>query len=416
MPRNRQLSLIAVFASVAVAVTVAANACPFCPRTDAPLSEKLAESDVACVVKFLESKQGEKLSMETTLFEVIKLMRPGNDLKPKSQIMTTFGVTAKKGDLFILMGQKKEDFMEWSIPIPMDELGSEYRYLMKAPSPELPTIERLPYFLTFLDNKIPIISNDAFVEFARAKFEDVEQLAPKISRETVRRWLEDPNPQMDVRRAFYGMLLGLCGNDDDAAYLEQKILAPIDPTKNRLGIEGAMGGYLLLKGRPGLQTLVKAKLDVLPADLPNDDSRLVDLDALRTTMGFLWDYRRSQFSRDELCAVMRRYLQWPQFADMAVVDLARWKDWTPLDHLIKAYGHAPWDSRSAKEKIIGYALSCRKDVPKTPGAELPAHAIKAQKFLDSLDPEFVQSVRQMIGGLPAVQNTSATSNARGNDE
>jgi hypothetical protein len=408
MPRNRRLSLIALCASIAV--TIQANACPYCPRTDSTLSEKLAESDAACVVKFLDSKQGEELSMETTRFEVVKLMRPGLDLKEKSQFTTPFGVTGREGDLFILIGQMKEGSIEWNLPIPVDsELLTEFIYLKNAPAPELPANERLPYFLKFLDSPNTTVSNDAFGEFSKARFEDVEQLSPKISRAKVRSWLEDPNPQLDVRRAFYGMLLGLSGNDDDARYLERRILAPIDPTKNRFGIDGMMGGYLLLTGQRGLQLLISKKVDSLRDDLSNDDIRLVDLNALRTTISFIWDYRRTQFGRDELCAAMRRFLDWPQVADLAVIDLARWKDWTPLDHLIAAYGREPWDSRSAKEKIVAYALSCRKDAQAAAGSALPAHAIKAQKFLDNLEPEFVQSVRRMTGGLSAVSIEPAAS-------
>lgn len=397
MPGNRQISLMASFGSVVVAVALA-NACPYCPPTDATMSQKLAESDTACVVKFLDSKNGEELSMQTTSFEVAKLMKTKDSLKVGSKITAPFGVTGKKGDFFLLMGQLKDDEMEWNLPTSMDaELWSEYRYLLNAPSTEQPQAERLTYFLKYLDNKNTTISNDAFGEFARASFQDVEQLAPKLSREKIRGWLDDPDPQLIVRRAFYGMLLGLCGNDDDAAYLERKILAPIDPSKIRLGIEGLMGGYLLLKGPAGLEMLMQKKVDSLPANLVNDDPRIDDLNALRMTVSFLWDYRQGQFTKDSLRAVMRRFLDWPQFADMAIVDLARWKDWTPLDQLIKGYGREPWDTRSAKEKVVAYALSCRKDVPKSGNGELPPHAVKAQKFLDSLDPDFVKSVRLMIG-------------------
>jgi len=412
MPGNRQVSLIAFVACAIVAVTLAVQACPYCPPTDPPLSQKLAESDSACVVKFLDSKNGEELSMQTTTFQVVKNLPVKDELIVGSKITTPYGVTAEPGDHFLLMGQIKVGSMEWNLPIALDDLGSEHNYILKAPALERPPVERLAYFLKYLDSQNSTISNDAFGEFARARFEDVEQLAPQLSREKVRSWVEDPNPQLDVRRAFYGMLLGLCGNDDDAVYLEQKILAPIDPDKNRLGIEGLMGGYLLLRGQAGLSTLIKKELDSLPSKLSGDDPRIVDLNAMRTTLSFLWDFRRSQFTERSLRAAMRRFLDWPEFAEQAIIDLARWKDWTPLDRLIAAYGQEPWETRSAKEKIVAYMLSCRKDVPKTAGNELPAHAIKAQKFLDSLDPEFVQSVKQMTSGPLSVPRTTAKAKSR----
>jgi hypothetical protein len=257
-----------------------------------------------------------------------------------------------------------------------------------------------------------VISNDAFGEFARAKFEDVEQLIPQLNRSAIRGWLEDPNPQLDVRRAFYGILLGLCGTREDADFLQRKILAPIDPQKNRLGIEGLMGGYLVLTGDAGLQVILKQKVNLLPADLPGDDPRFGDLNALRMTLNFLWDFRHRQFPEESLRSAMRLYLDRPQFADLAIVDLARWKDWTPLDQLIKAYGTQPWETASGKEKIVAYALSCRKDVPATPGGELPSQALKAQRFLDSLDPDFVEAVKR-AGGVPSIFKKSAAASDPG---
>ena len=403
MPGKWRFLLSSFFSLIVLTATFVVSACPYCPPTDATLSEKLAESDAACLVRFLSSKNGEELSMQTTTFQIMELMKPSLTYRIEGVIETPYGVTANNGDLFLLMGQKKDDAMEWSLPVEIDEVSREY--VRQAPSPEGSSQkERLAYFLKFLDVSNPVMSNDAFSEFARSKFEDVEQLRPRLSRVKIRKWLEDPNPQLIVRRAFYGMLLGLCGNNDDAQYLKQTILAPIKPDQNRIGIEGMMGGYLLLSGEEGLQTLIEQKIDAVPIDATSSDSRLVDLNGLRMTLSFLWDFRRSQFREESLRAAMRRYLDRPEFAELAVVDLARWKDWKPLDQLIAAYGHEPWETKSAKEKIVAYALSCRKDATSATVSEFPASAIKAQQFLDSLDPEFVQSVKRSSGGLtPAIK-------------
>lgn len=401
MPAKNPVSLIALAAGVLAVATLVVHACPYCPPTDATLSEKLADADTACIVRFLESKNGEQLSMQTTTFQIKQLMKPSNKFKVDDQIVVTFGVTANEGDTFLLMGQFKDDEMEWSLPIEIDEVSREY--VRQAPSPEVAKVDRLAYFFRFLDVANPVMSNDAFGEFARSDFEDVKLLIEKLSRDKVRvkvrKWLADPNPQLVVRRAFYGMLLGLCGNNDDAEYLKREILAPIDEAKNRIDIGGIMGGYLLLSGPPGLQMLLKEKIDSLPPDLPLDDPRISDVDALRTTIRFLWDYCHDQFSEESLRAAMRRYLNRPESADLAIIDLARWKDWASLDQLIDDYGKEPWETETAKAKIVAFALSCRKDANSASGADLPVHAAKAQKFLDGLDPAFVQSVKRSMGGV-----------------
>jgi hypothetical protein len=337
-------------------------------------------------------------------------MKPSEEYKIDAQIEVPIGVTGKEGDLFLLFGKKPEGTMEWSLPIEMNE--DSIAYVDQAPAPESRSkSERLVYFLNCLGNSNSIISNDAFSEFARAKMEDVQQMIEQLpehsdrktsrasARAKVRKWLNDPSPGLDVRRGFYGMLLGMCGTDDDATFLEQIIFAPIPADKNRYWIDGIMAGYLMLRGEAGLHLIVEKKIDSLPNDLPIDDPRLTDLNAVRSTLRFLWDYRRPQFSEESLRSAMRRYLDQPRFADLVVADLARWKDWSVLDRLTRAYGHAPWETRSAQEKIVLYALSCRKDVPPGVGEKLPAHAVKAQAFLDSLDPDFVKLVKQGVGGL-----------------
>ncbi|WP_010588539.1 hypothetical protein [Schlesneria paludicola] len=416
MPGIRQFwnigyALLVVTAMVATFSVV--YACPYCPPTDETLSEKLAAASDACVVKYVETKRGQELSQEETTFLVATALRTGQSIKKGDKVVVPFGVTADAGDLFLIMGQKVGGEREWSLPVRVDELGTEVEYVKKAPAPEsLPAPERLKYFLKYINSKNSLISNDAFGEFARAKFEDVAELAPSISRQDVRKWIEDPDPSQDPRRAFYSMLLGLCGNEEDADYMERKILAPIDPGKNRFWIDGMMGGYLMLRGERGLKLLLDKKLDSLPADISESDPRTEDVNALRVTLVFLWDYRRTQFPEETLRSAMRRCLKRPELAELVVIDLARWKDWDSLDTLISGYGQDPWESRAAKEKIVAFALSCRKHTEKSRDEKSLVYAQKAQKFLDSLDPEFVQSVKRSSGGPLARPEPTAKSAQR----
>ena len=402
MPRIWQFVEIALAVAGLATAVVVVQACPYCPPAEVTLSEKLAESDAAYVVKFLKATDGEDLSQQTTTFEAVKSLTSRGTYKKGDVIVTAFGVTGEPGDHFLLMGQNQQETMEWSLPIRLDELGSEAEYVRNAPPPEhQPVQDRLRYFLKHLNSKNLVISNDAFAEFSKAKFEDVQQLAADVSPVEVREWIEDPSPQFVVRRAFYGMLLGLCGNDNDADYLERKILAPIEHDQNRLWIDGVMGGYLLLRGQPGLQLLMEKKFQSLPTELPVDDPAFVDLNALRVSLVFLWDYRRAQFPESVLRVAMRKFLERPELAEIAIVDLDRWKDWTSLDQLIAAFGRDPWETRSAKEKIVIFALKCQKDAMKSANPELRPLAAKAQAFLDGLDPALVESAKRSIGGIPA---------------
>ena len=54
------------------------------------------------------------------------------------------------------------------------------------------------------------------------------------------------------------MMAGLCGQPEDAAVLERKIMT-LD-ADFRLGIEGVMAGYMLLRGEEGLKVLEDGKM------------------------------------------------------------------------------------------------------------------------------------------------------------
>lgn len=399
MPRIWRLLMATFAVMLSTVAAILVHACPYCPPTAAPLSQKLAEAKAVCVVEFLESKAGEQLSMESTSFNVLTALKGGDAYPRNKKIETNFGVTAQKGDQFLLMGKEVDGEMEWSLPDPLDELGLTVKYITNAPALEAPQLQRLEYYWKHLDSRTPLISNDAFGEFARARFEDVELLSAKLDRTAIRKWLEDPNEQLIVRRGFYGMLLGLCGNDNDADFLWKQILT-IPADQSRIGIDGVMGGYVLLRGEAGLKQLLDTKVDSLPFKMDVNDPRLTDLDAVRVTLKFLWDFRHGQYSEEVLRGAMRRFLDRPQYAELAIIDLARWKDWSVLDRLIASYGKDQWSSRSSKKKIIEFALQCQKSAGSSAEGQLATQSEKAKAFLNGLDPELVKAVKEMMGGFP----------------
>jgi hypothetical protein len=71
-------------------------------------------------------------------------------------------------------------------------------------------------------------------------------------RDAVRRWFTNPKtPQ--IRLGFYGLLLGLCGDADDARRLE--IILSKKSDQFRLGLDGMIFGYLLLEGNDGMKRI-----------------------------------------------------------------------------------------------------------------------------------------------------------------
>ncbi len=149
------------------------------------------------------------------------------------------------------------------------------------------------------------------------------------------------------------MMLGLCGKDDDALVLEKKIFEPT--TEFRLGIDGIMGGYLLLTGEKGLALLEEKKLADKKVPFSETYSAM---QALR----FLWQYADGKFEPERLRQSMRLLLDRPELADLVIADLARWKDWTVQERLMAMYGKDDYDIPSIKRAVVRYMLACSKDM------------------------------------------------------
>src|SRR5690606_10265525 len=201
-----------------------------------------------------------------------------------------------------------------------------FNYMKQAPSPEASPTERLAYFVRFLEFPDSLIANDAYAEFANAPYKDVITITDQIPVEKVREWIQDPEIA-PTRLGLYGMLLGLAGTETDAQLMREKIVEPAD--EFRLGIDGIMGGYLLLTGDKGLDVIDKEKL--LNEEVPFSETYAA-MQALR----FMWTYG-SGIEKPRLQQSMRILLARPELADLVIADLARWKDWTIIDRLMEIY-------------------------------------------------------------------------------
>ena len=374
---------VAIFAETAVAYAV--PGCPFCAPSKPPYSERIATCQAALEVKWVSIASDKTLENASTTFEVVKSYHSEAKFKEKDLVTINYARDGKPGELFLMLGFEKDGEMAWDDPI---SLRGEYlyAYIRKVPPPE--TADRLSFFLKFLEFPDADICADAYAEFSRASFKDVAALAPKLPRKKLREWLASDDPLIRVRLGLYGMMLGLCGDDTDAEFLEHLIMKLPEPDQPRFGVDGMMAGYILIRGEPGLQKLMEEKL----ADRRAED----DLMLIENALVFLRDYCPDRIPATVVCAAMRRFIDHPKLAANVVKHLARWKDWDSLDRLIAAYGKEPFDSNFGKQQIVIFALVCEKDGKAMSPQALPESAIKARQFLDGLDPRTVKMARGVI--------------------
>ena len=389
--------------------------CPFCSAPSLTLSEQLTQADAAVLAQWVDGKMPTEKSAGTTTYSIVEISRGPKDLKKDEKFTVPRYRAGKKGDLFMLFGTKDKE-IDWSSPLEVTE--TTYQYIVQAPSPETPTTKRLEYFLKFLEYSDQLVSNDAYGEFANAPYEDIVKVKGKMDRAKIAKWISSKETS-PTRMGLYGLLLGLCGNDDDVKMMESKIE---EQTQDfRLGIDGLISGYLLLTGEKGLETIDKSKLGDKKAPF---SETYAAMQALR----FMWTYGNGRISKERLRQSMRELLDRPELADLVVADLARWEDWSVQDRLMKLYGEGDYAIPSVKRAIVRYLLTAakvqppkvevaKKDDPKTdevkqdevkkddPAAikpkteELPAFALQARENLEKLkekDPKTVKEAERFF--------------------
>ncbi|MDA1016101.1 MAG: hypothetical protein O3A00_16800 [Planctomycetota bacterium] len=371
----RLLTCAMLLCSLSPAMSNLVLGCPFCPPAQQTLSEKFSDSDAVLLAQWVNSKRGSEGEQGQTTFSITQVAK-GDAAKFKPNTKHVFGRfrDGKVGDLFLLMGvESKQGGIEWDTPLEITETG--FQYMLQAPAGESPVVQRLSYFLKFLQYPDPMISNDAYMEFAKASYADVALIRDKLSAKKLREWIGSTEVAATTRRGLYGMMLGLCGGPDDAEFMRELIVKETDDF--RLGIDGVMGGYLLLVGDRGVDDIERTKLKRL--DIPFSETYSA-MQAIR----FIWDYGENQVSRDRLKVAMRVLLDQPKLAEIVIRDLARWKDWSVQDRLMTLFDTKGYDNRFTRRAIAAYMIAGTRDVPKDAAAKTPPHADAAKKHLMTL--------------------------------
>lgn len=359
-------------------------ACIGCsPTVTETQAELFHRSNVVLFGKWLRTNREDGQKPASTAFEISAIGKGKPDkYRPQQTVVLDRYIESSKGKTFLLIGSTEATgTLRWESAEPTSEAA--FNYLKNAPSPELPTHKRLPYYLEFLDSPEEYINQDAYNEFGLAPFEDVARIKDSIKPEKVRQWLADPDTPT-TRWGLYGVLLGLAGTPDDAELLLSKFAKPSDDF--RLGVEGIMSGYLMLVGERGLDIIEQTKLI-------DKAARFSETYAAMQTLRFVWKYMPGRIPAERLKASMRTLLDRPELADIVIADLARWEDWSVVDELVAMYDHKEFDIPGIKHAIIRYLLTCENSWKEADISEKPDYVATAQSALARIEQDDPKTVR-----------------------
>jgi hypothetical protein len=216
----------------------------------------------------------------------------------------------------------------------------------------------LLYFFRFLDHADREVSNDAFLEFAKANDEDVGRVATKLSADKLRGWLKDAKTPPE-RLGLYAFLLGANGSEQDAALLRSLLDKPGD--RETGAYDGILCGYIQLRPKEGWNLAV----ELLRDGKKPFGVRFATLRALR----FLYGWRPDD-SRAKVLSALEAAIAQGEFADLAIEDLRRWQLWDLTRQVLELFGKKGFDAPLMRQALVRYALSCPKDEAKAFVAEL----------------------------------------------
>jgi len=378
-------------------------ACPFCTAPSLTLAEQI-EQAVSVELLELESRQpatGDDPSTPAVgRFRVIDELtrqtttdgrQPASevdrsDVSRRSRVLRTkestrrelqLAADAQPGDLFVLIRQKtsETETFDRDDDLPLAASRAVWSYLKSLPPTADATPDRLRYFVRYLEHSEVMIAEDAYGEFANARYDEIVAMRDSLPRHRLRQWIIDScsdRSEIQKRRGLYGMLLGLCGEPSDAALLKRIIVDDWKPDGDfRLGIDGMIGGYLLLTGENGLEIIERTKL-------AKPDVAFAETYAAMQALRFAWTYGDGVVSQDRLKRAMRRLLDCPALADLVITDLARWQDWDVQPRLIEMYDEDVYPS--VKRAIVRFLLVSSRSAGRQPadkGQSAPKSSVPA---------------------------------------
>ena len=206
----------------------------------------------------------------------------------------------------------------------------------------------LDFYFHYLEHPDKEIAFDAYLEFA-ANDRQIGQASSKLSADKLRGWLKDPQTPPE-RLAMYAFLLGGCGGDVDADFLEAQLKDDSDRIVN--AYDGFLGGYIHLRPRDGWDKAFAVLRDGRKP-LP---MRLAVIRMVRMYHG--WQPKES---RDNVLKCEAAILAQGELADVAIEDLRRWQMWDLTPDILPLYGQKGFDAPIMQRAIVRYALSCKDD-------------------------------------------------------
>jgi hypothetical protein len=354
-----------------------ASSCSLCGANllQVPTFRQEAALETARII-FIGTAEKSDAAAGTTDLRITDVLRSDPFLRDKKVIKLSryLPVDRKDPPRYLVFCDVFKDKLDPFRGVPLKSTGAiEYaRKVLKLDAKD--RTGNLLFFFRYLDNPDIEISRDAFLEFAKATDQDIAQAARKLDPRKLRGWLKHEQTPTE-RLSVYALLLGACGTDEDARFLQSLLEDTRERTIN--AYDGILGGYIHLRPREGWELaylLLREGRKPLPIRL-----------AVARTISFFHGAQPKE-SRGNVLKCLDAMINQAELADIAVEDMRRWKMYDRTRDILALYGKKGYDAPLMQRAIVRYALSCKDDAG-------------ARAFLDErrrAEPDLIKEVEESL--------------------
>ncbi|HKD36121.1 MAG TPA: HEAT repeat domain-containing protein, partial [Pirellulales bacterium] len=336
-------------------------------------------------------------------FEIVEILKGADQVAGEKVIEVAYFDDKPVGTEFLVEGAQPP-VIAWTPPVALTSRSHKYLSdLMKLPA-DGP--QRLLYLMDFLGDKEELLASDSYDEFALAPYSALQGIKDKMPHDLLVKRVLDPEV-VPSRRRLYLTMLGVCGNDKDLPVLE-KLLKEKDP-KFKAGLDATVACYLVLRGEKGLPLIE----DLF---LKQETDEYTDIYSVVMALRILGQEKNGPIPLPRIVQSMRLVLNHPRVADQAIMDLARWQDWTVIDRLVELFKSNDQDVSSwVRVPVVNYLRACPLPKAKEYLAELRKVDPKAIRQSETLYPDLPsgsgEATAAATNSTPANPPASAPANS-----
>jgi hypothetical protein len=223
------------------------SSCPFCAKLGRTISDQVSNAD--WVGFGMVASDGTGLILETSIKSP-----SGGPTKGTVQFSKTIGSAGERKMVFAQI-----ESSSLTLRPTRSQSASAKTVVYLSGLAAIPSRGQLiGYFFKHLDAEDETVRDDAYKAISKMTSAELADRADVFDRVRLRKWILDPK-QPGARIGLYGLMLGMAGADEDAAFLAEA--AASRKPRDVEGRDGFLGGLALLNRRKAESLAIKQLAD-----------------------------------------------------------------------------------------------------------------------------------------------------------